>query len=87
MGGQISAFEDIAREVPQGSCLEPFLFLVCINDINLSLNRSEVDMYADDFALVLDFDENVISDFCLKHRWNQISYSSMSENADYLHRW
>ena len=51
VGGQTSTYEDITCGVPQGSCLGPLLFLVYINDLHLSLNYSEVNMYADDTSI------------------------------------
>ena len=60
VGGQISTYKDITCGVPQGSCLRPLLFLAYINDLHLSLNHSEVNMYADDTRI--SFSSNSIPD-------------------------
>ena len=43
--------ETIETRVPQGSCLEPLLFLLYINDLPETLNGSSVSMHADDTSL------------------------------------
>ena len=84
VGGQSSTYKNIACGVPQGSCLGPLFFLVYINDLLLSLNHSEVNMYADDNSIsfssnsIPDINKKVNFDLCLKPGWNQISYPSMS---------
>ena len=73
VGGKISTYEAITCGVPKGSCLGPLLFLVYINDLHLSLNHSEVNMYADDTSIsfssnsIPDINQKVNSDLlCLK---------------------
>ena len=56
VGDQISEFDDITCRVPQCSCLWPLLFLVCINNLHLSLSHSEVNMYADDTSVSFSSD-------------------------------
>ena len=62
--GQISTHEDITCGVPKGSCLGPLLFLLCINDLHLSLNHSEGNMYADDTSI--SFSSNYFDLLCVK---------------------
>ena len=45
--------ENIAIGVPQGPCLDPFLFLVFINDLPRAAKSSITSMYADDTSLCI----------------------------------
>ena len=51
VNGVDSSIGDINIGVPQGSCLGLLLFLVYINDLPQSVQRSTVSMYADDTSL------------------------------------
>ena len=51
VNGVYSQIESINIGVPQGSCLGPLLFLVCINDLPRAVKNSTTSMYADDTSL------------------------------------
>ena len=51
--GTSSDVKGINCGVPQGSCLGPLLFLIYINDLAFSLQKSHVSMYDDDTAISL----------------------------------
>ena len=51
IGGSRSEFLPVSCGVPQGSILGPQLFLIYINDMNLSIN-CRLSLYADDSALL-----------------------------------
>ena len=53
VNGTSSDVRRINCGVPQGSCLGPLLFLININDLPFSLQKSHVSMYADDTAISL----------------------------------
>jgi retron-type reverse transcriptase len=48
IGNNISNPEPVKYGVPQGSILDPLLFIIFINDLPLENLTSEIDMYADD---------------------------------------
>ena len=52
INGSESNWCQVTAGVPQGSILGPLLFLICINDITMSL-ESETHLYADDAVLTL----------------------------------
>ena len=51
INGSSSDVKGINCGVPQGSCLGPLLFLIYINDLPFSLQKSHVSMYADDTTI------------------------------------
>ena len=53
IGGTSSDMKEIICGIPQGSCLGPLIFLIYINDLPLSLQKSHFSMYADDTAILL----------------------------------
>ena len=62
IGGTRSEFLPVTCGVPQGSILGPLLFLIYINDMNVSLT-CRLSLYADDSALIFSHrDPKVISD-------------------------
>ena len=49
--GKISKLQDIKCGSPQGFCLGPLLFLIYINGLPFTLQRTKVTMYADDTSI------------------------------------
>ena len=53
INGFNSSLKSINFGVPQGSVLGPLLFLICINDLNISVKNSVMHHFADDTNLLL----------------------------------
>ena len=53
INGQCSSWGVRKAGVPQGSVLGPLLFLICINDITLVTESSQIRLFADDTILYL----------------------------------
>ena len=48
LNGVSSSIRDVNFGFPQGSCLGPLLFLICIADFPFSLEKANASMYVDD---------------------------------------
>ena len=90
VNGVASNMEEIKCGVPQGSCLGPLLFFICINDLPISLKNSEVTMYADDTSISYSFknidelNETLNSDLYSLKQWlegNKLSLDVIKTQA------
>ena len=62
IAGKNSDFDNVPHGVPQGSILEPLLFIIFINDLPLYTQSTgaEIDLYADDNILTATADISAI---------------------------
>ena len=85
LNGQTSEWKRIYSRVPQGSVLDPFLFLIDINDLSDGIN-SMCKIFADDtslFSKVLDVNKSVIELNADLEKINQWAYQwKMQFNPD-----
>ena len=90
VNGVASNMGEINCGVPQGSCLGPLLFLICINDLPISLKNSEVTMYADDTSIsyssknIDELNETLNSDLDSLKQWlegNKLSLNVIKTQA------
>ena len=60
VNGRKSSLKIVLCGIPQGSCLEPLLFILYVNDFEQCLNKCASNMYADDTSVTCsaeDIDE------------------------------
>ena len=65
LNGQVSSWSNVKAGVPQGSILDPLLFLNYINDLPKDLS-SNAKLFADDTSLFSVITKNVLNDHCVK---------------------
>ena len=70
--GQLQIFFPIESGVPQGSVLEPLLFLIDINYLEINI-KSKVKFFADDTMIFSIVQDPLISAFDLNHDLQIIS--------------
>ena len=46
-----SSTKELKTDLPQGSVLDPFLFLIYINDLPLVREKSKISLFADDTTM------------------------------------
>ena len=54
LSGENSSIKHMQYGVPQGSILEPFLFIIYINDLPNIFNRANFILYADDAKIIIN---------------------------------
>ena len=54
INGTLSKKYTIENGTPQGSSLSPLIFLIMINDINLSNSKVHISLFADDIAIWME---------------------------------
>ena len=72
VNGICSKTKDIHCGVPQGSCLGPLLFLLCINDLPFAIKKGKVTMYADGTSISYSSSSLVDIDQTLNSELNEI---------------
>jgi hypothetical protein len=85
-----SEWERLKHGVPQGSVLEPLLFLICINDLPNMLNAlSSPILFADDMIVIIrstnnkDFYDKIMTKLEQLNTW--FSANLLSLNLDKTH--
>ena len=82
--GESSKIQSIEIGVPQGSCLGPLLFLLCIKDLPFALSGAHATMYSDDTTIsyssenMKDLVAVVNSDLSGLNRWLQGNKPSLN---------
>ena len=66
IGGSCSSWRSVYSGVPQGSVLDPLLFLLYVDDLYTCVTHSSVKLFADDVVLYTDI--NSVSDCSLLQR-------------------
>ena len=80
VNGTTSSIENIDIGVPQASCLGPLLFLLYINDLQLSIKKVKATMYANDTAISYSSDTSDELDLVINE---ELSYIEKCQNPSY----